>query len=83
MKTVKKDGEYKRVSDAAAIELVAKKGWSYCPKQEWKTNIRDVGKPAPKTQPGKSPEEAKPVKKKKEKNQDEYKKSKKDKKDGK
>ena len=35
MKCVKKHGEIKRVSDDQAGEMV-EKGWSYCPKHEWK-----------------------------------------------
>lgn len=81
MKTIKKNSEYKRVSDKTADEMVSFKGWSFCPKQEWKQNVRDVGKPAPETLPGKKPQET-PVKKKKTKKQEEYKKpNKKDKKD--
>lgn len=38
MKCIKKHGEkVKRVSDEQAIEMVAsKKGWTYCPKSDWK-----------------------------------------------
>jgi hypothetical protein len=36
MKTIKKNEEIKRVSDTAASEMVDEKGWSYCPKSEFK-----------------------------------------------
>jgi len=43
MKTLKKADTYVRVSDKEADEKV-KYGWSFCPKNEWKTNVRDFGK---------------------------------------
>lgn len=43
MKTLKKDGNYVRVSDTEADEKV-KYGWTFCPKNEWKTNVRDFGR---------------------------------------
>jgi len=43
MKTLKKDGNYVRVSDTEADEKV-KYGWTFCPKSEWKTNVRDFGR---------------------------------------
>lgn len=43
MKTLKKDGNYVRVTDREADEKV-KWGWAFCPKNEWKTNVRDFGK---------------------------------------
>ena len=46
MKTVKKNKEVKRVSDAQA-ETLTKQGWKYAPKSEWK-KVRDAQKPAPK-----------------------------------
>jgi hypothetical protein len=36
MKTIKKDGKIKRVTDKNADTLVAKNGWSFCPKSEFK-----------------------------------------------
>jgi hypothetical protein len=36
MKTVKKDGEIKRVDDLTADYMV-QTGWEYCSKSEWKT----------------------------------------------
>ena len=46
MKTIKKNKEVKRVSDAQA-ETLTKQGWKYAPKSEWK-KVRDAQKPAPK-----------------------------------
>ena len=46
MKTIKKDKQVKRVSDAQA-ETLTKQGWKYAPKSEWK-KVRDAQKPAPK-----------------------------------
>jgi hypothetical protein len=43
MKTLKKNGNYVRVSDTEADEKV-KFGWDFCSKQEWKTNVRDFGR---------------------------------------
>jgi hypothetical protein len=54
MKTLKKDGNYVRVSDEEAGDKV-KYGWAFCPKHEWKTNVRDFGK---KTKKEKEKEEA-------------------------
>jgi hypothetical protein len=66
MKTLKrqtpKGVEYKRTSDSDASNLT-KIGWSYCPKTEWKENVRDFGKEKVKAEPT----EAKPKKSKKEK----------------
>lgn len=45
MKTIVKDGSYVRINDAEADQRV-KQGWSYCPKSEWKSNVRDAGKPS-------------------------------------
>jgi hypothetical protein len=36
MKTIKKDGKIKRVSDASADKLVFMDGWQFCPKSEFK-----------------------------------------------
>ena len=46
MKTIKKDKQVKRVSDAQA-DTLTKQGWKYAPKSEWK-KVRDAQKPAPK-----------------------------------
>ena len=40
MKCIKNDKTIKRVSDNDAYELV-KNGWEFCPKSEWKKNVRD------------------------------------------
>jgi hypothetical protein len=69
MKTLKrqtpKGVEYKRTSDSDASNLT-KIGWSYCPKTEWKENVRDFGKEkvkadesAPKTKKSKKEKKAK------------------------
>lgn len=44
MKTIAKDGSYQRLSNQDAEQKV-KSGWKYCPKSDWKTNVRDTGKP--------------------------------------
>ena len=51
MKTIKKkekiDSElftYKRVSDDIADKQVRDEGWEFCPKTEWKNNVRDLNK---------------------------------------
>ena len=46
MKTIKKNKEVKRVSDAQA-ETLTKEGWKYVPKSEWR-KVRDAQKPAAK-----------------------------------
>mgnify|MGYP000949059267 CR=1 FL=1 len=48
MKTIKKmnlkgEMEYKRVNDSEGNNLT-RVGWNFCPKIEWKENIRDFGK---------------------------------------
>ena len=49
MKTVRKDKQILRVSDAVAAEMVAKDGYRYCGKEVWKTMVRGpVEKPAQK-----------------------------------
>ena len=40
MKTIVRDGNYQRVQDADA-DMRVKTGWKFCPKSEWKTNVRD------------------------------------------
>jgi hypothetical protein len=56
MKTLKRTNnnqtEYKRVKDHESDSLV-KFGWSFCPKTEWKTQVRDFGK-EPSEKPNKS-----------------------------
>lgn len=54
MKTLKKDGKYVRVTDKEADDKT-RFGWAFCPKHEWKTNVRDYGK---KTKTEKGKEEA-------------------------
>jgi hypothetical protein len=44
MKTIVKNGEYQRLNDSDA-DMKVKTGWKFCPKSEWKTNVRDTGKP--------------------------------------
>ena len=44
MKTIKRNKEVIRVSDAQA-ETLTKKGWKYVPKSEWR-KVRDAKKPA-------------------------------------
>jgi hypothetical protein len=50
MKTLKKTNpktnevEYRRSEDKVADHAVAYQGWAFCPKSEWKTNVRDFGK---------------------------------------
>ena len=44
MKTIVKNGEYMRLENSDAESRV-KAGWKYCPKTEWKSNVRDFGKP--------------------------------------
>lgn len=44
MKCIKKHGKIKRVKDDVAHSLVMDDGWEYCPKSEWKKEVRDKGK---------------------------------------
>jgi hypothetical protein len=44
MKCIKKDGEIRRVSDVDADNKVKVHGWSFIPKSEWKTKVRDANK---------------------------------------
>jgi len=46
MKTIRKGEEIKRVSDEDAEFKVKNQGFEYCPKNLWKTEVRNV---APKT----------------------------------
>jgi len=41
MKTVKKEGQYRRVKNDE-INGMLKNGWVLCPKKEWKNTVRDV-----------------------------------------
>ena len=43
MKTLKKVLDYKRVKESEVASYLTK-GYSYCPKSEWKTNVRDFDK---------------------------------------
>lgn len=43
MKTIVKNGVYQRL-DNAESEVKVKSGWKYCPKSEWKSNVRDFDK---------------------------------------
>lgn len=43
MKCIKKHGVIKRVKDSEAIKAV-NEGWEYCPKSEWKKEVRDAKK---------------------------------------
>ena len=56
MKTLKnsKGTKFVRVPDKKAHEIegildLLEKGWTYCPKSEWKKKSRDADKPAAKT----------------------------------
>ena len=44
MKCIKKDGEIRRVSDVDADLKVKIHGWTFAPKSEWKTKVRDANK---------------------------------------
>ncbi len=45
MKCIKnKDGEIRRVKEVEADEKVSRYGWSFVPKSEWKTKVRDFNK---------------------------------------
>jgi hypothetical protein len=44
MKCIKKDGEIRRVSDVDADLKVKVHGWTFAPKTEWKTKVRDANK---------------------------------------
>jgi len=44
MKCVKKNETIKRVKNDVANIAVEKDGWSFCPKSEWKSKVRDVKK---------------------------------------
>ena len=41
MKCIKKHGEIRRVNDQKAQIFVMERGWTYCPKHEWKEKVRD------------------------------------------
>lgn len=44
MKTIKKNGRYERLDEQEARLKVTTAGWSYCPKSEWKENVRDANR---------------------------------------
>ena len=46
MKTIanKAQGVWKRVSDDEAYSTAGRQGWSYCPKSQWKDNVRSPKK---------------------------------------
>jgi uncharacterized Zn finger protein (UPF0148 family) len=44
MKTIKKGNEVRRVSEKDAMFFV-KNGWNYCPKSEYKTEVKPEPKP--------------------------------------
>ena len=46
MKCVRKQDEYRRVSDQIALDLVTTKGWTYSSKCAYKAAVRN-GKPVP------------------------------------
>lgn len=41
MKCIKRHGEIQRVTDIQAEKMVTEEGWEYCPKSEWKKEVRD------------------------------------------
>jgi hypothetical protein len=43
-KTTDKNIEYSRVSDEIAEKKIRQSDWKYCPKSEWKINVRDFSK---------------------------------------
>jgi hypothetical protein len=44
MKTVVKNGSYKRVNDLIAEKMVREDLWSYTSKSSWKKNVRDASR---------------------------------------
>ena len=44
MKCIKKGDEIRRVSDVDADLKVKVHGWTFAPKSEWKTKVRDANK---------------------------------------
>lgn len=42
-RTTEKGVEFRRVADSESKRLVDS-GWQFCPKSEWKTGLRDLGK---------------------------------------
>jgi len=64
MKTVKDpSGKIKRVRDETAFDMVANKGWNFCPKKEWKENVRDGNKKKEEGKSGKPKKDNKSKKK--------------------
>lgn len=41
MKCIKKGSRIRRVRDEKAFALVHADGWAWCPKNEWKKEVRD------------------------------------------
>jgi hypothetical protein len=64
MKTVKLGKEILRVKEDK-VENFLSRGFSLCPKSEWKKGVRDVEKVAKKEKEEKEVSEAKPTKKEK------------------
>ena len=69
MKTVKKmnlkgEMEYKRVNDSEGNNLT-RVGWNFCPKTEWKENVRDFGKTKEEITKVDKPKKEKKIKKEK------------------
>ena len=52
MKTITKNDSYERVTDEVA-DVRIKTGWKFCPKSEWKKNVRDSGTEEKKKKKGK------------------------------
>jgi len=69
MKTLKKmnlkgEMEYKRVNDSEGNNLT-RVGWNFCPKTEWKENVRDFGKTKEEITKVDKPKKEKKIKKEK------------------
>jgi hypothetical protein len=64
MKTIFKNGVYKRVNDEVAEKKVKEEGYVYVSKSDWKKNDRDAIKSPKKLDEQKSSEEKKPKTKK-------------------
>jgi hypothetical protein len=50
MKTLKRTNpktneiEFRRIDDDSVDQAIERQGWSYCPKSEWKSAVRDLNK---------------------------------------
>ena len=44
MKTITKDNKYHRVDNETADLRVNVQGWKFCPKNDWKVNVRNFEK---------------------------------------